>query len=267
MQTLQIDSEKVIAIVYHAGQTLKKSFGNIDHSHFKTNTATGGVTRLDEETEKFIAKELNVLDTTIGFKGEEFGEKNHKERFWLLDPLDGTAFFARGIPGCTTMLALIENNEITFSVIYDFILDNMYYAKKGDGAFLNKHRISVSNRNLKGGFIYVEMNLEHDENIDNYIALQKSTHVLGKYPAGIHFAYVADGKVEGRICQDPIGKDYDFAPGQLLVKEAGGVVANLGTHGFEYQNLNFLAVNQEVYNELTSGDNPIFPISTKLQSK
>lgn len=261
MNSLKINSEKVINIIYQTGQNLKKHFGGgIEYLQFKSDSPADGVTKLDQEMEKFIEKELKKLYPSIGFKGEEYGDKLRAERFWLADPIDGTGYFVRGIPGCTTMIALIEKEEIILSIIYDFIFDNLYYAQKGQGAFLNKRRISVNNRRLKDAFLYVEMDLKNKENIPNYLSLRTSCLVLGDYPSGIHFALTASGKIEGRICQDPYGKDYDFAPGQLLVKEAGGVVTNLGIQTFDYKNLNFLAVNKEVYKDLTTGKNPIFPI-------
>ncbi len=174
--------------MHQAGQNLKKHFGNIKYLRFKSEDPTDGVTKLDQETEKFIEKELKKLYPSIGFKGEEYGKRLESERFWLADPIDGTGYFVRGIPGCTTMIALIENGEIKFSIIHDFIFDNLYYAQEGQGAFLNKKRIS----------------------------------------------------------QDPWGNDYDFAPRQLLVKEAGGVVANIGANSFNYKNLNFLAVKKSL---------------------
>lgn len=256
-----INFAKAIDIAYQAGNNLKPHFGNITDERYKTNVAANAVTKLDEETEQFLEKELKKLDSTIGFKGEEFGIKTQAERFWLADPIDGTGFFIRGVPGCTVMLALIEQEEITASIIYDFVLDFMYFAQKGKGAFVNKQRIHVSNRGLKHAFLYVETHLQDKENLSTYLSLHNACNVLGDYPAGIHFALTAAGKIEGRIAYDPFGKDYDFAPGQLLVQEAGGVVKNIGTNSFDYKNLNYLAVNQKVYKELTSGENPIFPIT------
>ncbi len=158
------------------------------------------------------------------------------------------------------MIVFVESGELKFSAIYDFILDKMYTAEKGIGAFVNGKQIHVSNRGLNDAFVYVEANLNTEKNRLTYSKLNESCIVLASYPAGIHFALTAEGRVEGRICVDPYGKDYDFAPGQLLVSEAGGIVKNIGTNLFDYRNLNFLAVNKQVYEDLTAGENPIFPI-------
>ncbi|OGE65095.1 hypothetical protein A3I48_02440 [Candidatus Daviesbacteria bacterium RIFCSPLOWO2_02_FULL_36_7] len=254
------DFTLVLDVVYEAGQRLKKYFGNIEAKSYKTSFAADAVTRLDEETERFLEEELKKIDPSIGFTGEEFGTIRKSDRFWLVDPIDGTGLFIRGIWGCTIMLALVENDELIFSIIYDFILNNMYTAEKQEGASLNGLSIHVSNRHLKDAFIYVESDLQKERNRSIYSQLDKVCVVLASYPAGIHFALTAEGKIEGRIGFDPYGKNYDFAPGQLLVKEAGGVVANIGTATFDYKNLNFLAVNKEVYETLTVGKDAIFPI-------
>jgi fructose-1,6-bisphosphatase/inositol monophosphatase family enzyme len=71
---------------------------------------------------------------------------------------------------------------------------------------------------------------------------------------------VASGKLDGRIMLDPYGKDYDLLPGALLVAEAGGVVANIGSSNYDYKNFNFIAANPAVYHDLTDGNDVIFPL-------
>ena len=78
--------------------------------------------------------------------------------------------------------------------------------------------------------------------------------------SGFEFAMVASGKLDGRLCFDSYGKDYDFAPGSLLVEEAGGVVANIGSREYDYRNGNFIAANPLVFKQLTEGPDAIFPI-------
>ena len=71
---------------------------------------------------------------------------------------------------------------------------------------------------------------------------------------------VACGQLEGRICLNPYGKDYDFAAGSLLVQEAGGIVANLGKNTYDYTETNLVAVSKKLFESLTLGEDPIFPI-------
>jgi fructose-1,6-bisphosphatase/inositol monophosphatase family enzyme len=79
--------------------------------------------------------------------------------------------------------------------------------------------------------------------------------------AGYEFVLVATGKLEGRICVDAFGKDYDFAPGSLLVSEAGGIVANIGSTTYDYRNTNLIAGNKALFDDLTQGTDAIFPIT------
>ena len=78
--------------------------------------------------------------------------------------------------------------------------------------------------------------------------------------AGHEFAMVASGKLEGRIMYDPYGFDYDFAPGSLLVSEAGGVVTNIGSDKYDYRNLNSIAANPKLHQALTEGEGALFPL-------
>ncbi len=73
---------------------------------------------------------------------------------------------------------------------------------------------------------------------------------------------VASGKFEGRIAKDPYGKDWDFAPGSLLVREAGGIVNNIGMETYDYKNHDYVALCPPVYEELVYGSNPVFPLIT-----
>ena len=89
--------------------------------------------------------------------------------------------------------------------------------------------------------------------------MRETVMVLNTINAGYEFAMIATGRIEGRVCVDPYGKDYDFAPGTLLVSEAGGMVTNIGSRTFSIQNLNFIASNRLVHQALTQGADSIFP--------
>jgi len=92
-----------------AGDTLIKHYGNIEVNNTKSASPVDVVTTLDTDIENFIATQLAKVDPSIGFHGEEFGVRKESNKFWLVDPIDGTAHFIRGIPFCTTMIALVED--------------------------------------------------------------------------------------------------------------------------------------------------------------
>jgi fructose-1,6-bisphosphatase/inositol monophosphatase family enzyme len=235
-------------------------WGNVEVASTKNGSATDVVTEIDLAIEEYLATEFRRLDPGIGFVGEEHGGDRDKARHWLVDPIDGTAHYVRGIPLCTTMVALIEDGQVTFAAIYDFVNDVMYHALRGGGAFKNGKAIHVSDRPLSRAYMFYESNLRKGDNLQTYLAFKEQAQVLNLLNAGHEFALVASGKIEGRICLDPYGKDYDFAPGSLLVAEAGGVVANIGSAGFDYTDLNFIAANKSVYQALTSGEDALFPL-------
>ncbi len=75
--------------------------------------------------------------------------------------------------------------------------------------------------------------------------------------AGYEFGLVAQGKIGGRICFDPFGKDWDYGPGSLLVTEAGGRVTNIGASSYDFRKHNFIAANLSVHEELSRADSPL----------
>jgi myo-inositol-1(or 4)-monophosphatase len=234
------------------GEELRQKFGNIEAIEQKTNSPTDGVTELDRKVETFLAERLMSHDKTTGFFGEEYGQQGNTERFWLADPIDGTAHFIRGIPFCTTMLALIEQGEAVFSIIYNFTQDAIYWAAKGEGAYRNEKRIHVSNRSLQESYLCYEMNLEDPQALAWWLAIRRRYAVFVKtVNTGFEYSLIAEGKLDGRICLKPSGKDWDYAPGALLVAEAGGTVRNIGKDTFDYQDHNFIAANEKIYREVS----------------
>jgi myo-inositol-1(or 4)-monophosphatase len=258
--------EQALAItrtaVVETGHELKKYYGNIESLSKGDGSSVGGVvTELDRNTEQFLAKELGKFSSDIGFRGEEFGVQSESDTTWLVDPIDGTANFIRGLPFCTTMVALIENGIVMMSVIHDFVADNTYWAIRGKGAYCNEKKISVSNRTLSQSFLCFETNLEKPQNIEKYLAISKRARLVETMNSGFEFAMVASGKLDGRLALQPYGLDWDFAPGSLLVSEAGGIARNIGSNNYDYKNHDFIISNPQVYEELTLGENALFPIS------
>ncbi len=250
------DFSSVLDIVRSVRPLLLPHWGKAGTVEYKEANNHGAVTYYDRESERILSTALREKYPDIGFVGEESGGDRTVSRFWLADPIDGTVAFIEGKPYCTTMLGLIEEGKQRLGVIYDFVTDTMYHAEKGKGAYEENTRIHVSDRMPPDIQLGVET---HDGEL-----LQR---VSAKYPlfktmtAGHEFVQVAKGAIEGRVCFNPFGKDYDFAPGTLLVAEAGGIVANIGKNTYDYTNLNFIAANKPVYEALTKGSEAIFPIA------
>jgi myo-inositol-1(or 4)-monophosphatase len=242
-----------------AGVELRQNFGKSAH----TTKAHAGdiVTELDRKTERYLANQFKAFDPAIGFRGEEFGVHAAADTTWLVDPIDGTAQFVRGLAFCTSMVALIHEGQPVIGLIYDFVRDEMYSAIKGEGAFCNDEPIKVSDRPLDNGFVSLESNLTLPGNADLALKLQRRTVVFRTINCGYEFSMVASGRIEARIAKDPYGEDWDFAPGSLLVQEAGGIVTNLGATTYDYKNHDYIAANPVIYQELVTSPQALFPLS------
>lgn len=235
-------------------------YGKIEELRQKETSAVTVVTELDIKVEQLLETRLKGIDPTIGFVGEETGGDRTRDRFWLVDPIDGTNHFIRGTPFCTSMLALVEEGQVTFGAVYDFLNDIMYTAEKDAGALMNGQAIRVSTRPLARAYMGWESHVDKEKNLKLFLQLRDRCVLFKTVSSGYEYALVASGKLDGRLCFDPHGRDYDYAPGSLLVSEAGGVVANIGRRTYDYRNTDFIAANPIVYRELTEGPSAIFPV-------
>lgn len=256
-----MDDLELIAIdvAREAGRFIAPHFGKIEDIKSKSKSPADIVTQFDIDAENLIARKLADRTPDFGFVGEESGSKNTGEKFWLVDPIDGTAHYVRGIPICTTMIALIDKGEVVVSVIYNFVTAEMFSASKNNGAKLNGKPLRVSERTLAESYISVESKLQDKKSIKKYLDVVGKTVLFHSITCGYEFALIAQGKLDGRICIDPYGANYDYAPGALLVKEAGGVVSNISKSTYDYKNHDFIATNPTIYLELTHGKNALFP--------
>lgn len=254
-------SNTILPIIRRVRDMVLPHYGKVAFQDKTSVRKYDSVTWLDFTVERFLKEELARAYPDIPFVGEETGGERTAERFWLVDPIDGTDHFIRGLPFCTTMLAFIEDESVVVSVIYDFVNDIMYSAERGGGARANGELIRVNSRPLVGCRITVDAHLETPGDTERFLRLFKQCAIFDTGASGFAFSMVAAGKLDGRICFDGGGRDYDYAPGSLLVSEAGGVVANIGARSYDYRNGNFIAANPYVFKELTEGPDAIFPIA------
>ncbi len=243
-------SEVIIPILKEVKDMVLPFYGLVEKVEHKDDSGFNVVTELDRKVETFLAEIFHTEYPDIGFFGEEFGGDKAVDRFWIVDPIDSTANFIRGNPFCTTMVALVEEGTVIFSMIYDFVRDEIYVAERGKGATKDGKQISVSKRPLREAFMGYEIKIDTNEKRDIFLKLDKHSKLVKTISAGYEYALVAAGKIEGRICIDPHGLDYDYASGSLLVEEAGGIVKNIGSDTYSFSNYNFIAANPIVYNDL-----------------
>ncbi len=253
---MHIPKEEIIKVVRSTRELTLLHFGNVSAKAFKSDSPASAVTEIDQKVEQKLKIGLAKIMPEVSFVGEEFGGDRDSETFWLSDPIDGTGHFIRGIPFSTTMLALIDKGEVIFSVIYDFLNDDIYHAELGNGAYKNSEKISVSDRTLQQAYLFYEFKpTQVGKEIFDYLNT-KST-ILQTVSCGFQFVLLASGKADSFIVYDGYGQDYDFAAGSLLVKEAGGVVRNFKSDAYDYKNLSFIASNKTIYEELVSSEDSI----------
>ena len=222
-----------------AGRRLLRDFGELGHLQVMQKAPKDFVTTADLKAEQIIMETLSEDRPDYGFISEEKGivpAQNESNMNWILDPLDGTSNLIHALPYFSISLALMEGNEIIAGVIYTPISNELYYAEKGNGAFVmiptGTRRLRVSGRtNLSESLLELTSLSSKNKFLssgfaDSYLA------VRGFGAASIGLAHVAAGQVETYIGQNL--KVWDMAAGYLLVKEAGGVLFNEeGKNDFE----------------------------------
>ena len=252
---------EISPIIRKTRDILLPFYGKAEEAARKGENAHSVVTELDMKVEDFLSSRLYEFDPSIGFVGEEMGGERSGKRFWPCDPIDGTLHYLRGIPNCTVMLALIDEHQVVFGAIYDFLQDVLYHAEKDEGAYANGARIHISTRRATDAYFFCETQRRKPKNAEKYWQLDERFQIMNTISAGWEYVQVATGKLEARVNLDPYGKDYDYAAGALLVKEAGGVVANLGKRTYDYRNCDLIVASPNVFAALTEGPDAIFPIS------
>lgn len=219
--------QKVIAIVREASAkmlvdtydiTQKEGFANI-------------VTSADVDVQEFLKTHLAQLLPTSGFLCEE--EDRHAlapEYNWIIDPIDGTANFSRGIRECAICVGLKHNDAMELSVVYLTRTDELFHAERGKGAFLNGQPIHVSNRPFANGILCTALAVYHKEYAqacaDIIVKTFQQCNDIRRFGAAApEICYLAMGRCE--LYFEYLLSPWDFAAASLILTEAGGVLSDL----------------------------------------
>lgn len=224
--------------------------------HVKVKGLADYVTQVDTNIQNFLARELSRIAPEIQFLGEEEGlHEMGSDTYWILDPIDGTTNLIHDYQHSTVSLGLYSKGEIVLGIIYDPFREDVYYARKGGGSFLNGKQIHVSGAKTLSETIVAFGTAPYQKELaeENFRRLErvyaKSQDIRRTGSAALDLAYVACGRTGGffEIRLQP----GDFAAGMLLVTEAGGKITD-----FEGNPLNLLrpgsvlATNGEIHEEL-----------------
>ena len=222
-----------------ASKILIRDFGEIEKLQVSKKGPSDFVTNSDLKTEKIIIEELTKGRPDYSIISEENGVKNNKDNknTWIIDPIDGTINFLHGIPHFATSIALKHNDEIISGLIFDPIKDEMFYAEKDNGAFLNNKRIRVSNKNNIKECLFATSGL-----IDK--KMEFSYRKSGS--AALDMAYIACGRYDGYFQKNL--HLWDIAAGLILVKEAGGMTNKIDLDN--HDDLKIIATSPDINEKL-----------------
>mgnify|MGYP001180322256 CR=1 FL=1 len=201
-----------------ASKSIIRDFGEVEKLQVSKKGPKDFVTKTDKYVENLLIEELSKTKKNYSFISEEIGEINNidKDNIWIIDPIDGTTNFLHGIPHFAISIALQYKNEIISGLIFDPIKDEMFFAEKNKGAFLNNHRLRVSKKNFLDDCLFAS-------NDDGMKFSNLNLRCTGC--AALDLAYVASGRLDG-FFNNNINL-WDVAAGSLMVEEAGGIVNNL----------------------------------------
>ena len=223
MNSISANLNLMIKACEKASKILIRDFGELEKLQVSKKGPSDFVTNSDLKTEKIIIEELSKARPDYSIISEEMGIKSNKDKknTWVIDPIDGTVNFLHGIPHFATSIALKKDNEIISGLIFDPIKNEMFYAEKNNGAYLNNKRIRVS-RKIKIDECLFATSGKNEKQID--FSYRKSGS------AALDMAYVACGRYDGYFQKNL--HLWDIAAGIIIIKEAGGIIndINLNNH-------------------------------------
>lgn len=215
-----------------AGRSLTRDFGEVQNLQVSLKGPGDYVSQADRRAEEILHTELSRARPGYSFLMEERGEVEGEDsqHRWLVDPLDGTTNFLHGIPFFATSIALERQGQLVAGVIYNPIMDELFTAERGSGAFFNDRRMRVAARRNLADCV-IGTGIPHLGRGHHGQALLDLRNVMGETAgirrlgaASLDLAYVAAGRMDG-FWEDALSP-WDVAAGILMVREAGGFVTN-----------------------------------------
>jgi myo-inositol-1(or 4)-monophosphatase len=242
-----------------ASKVLIRDFGEIEKLQVSEKGPGDFVTASDKRVEKIIINELNVENSKYSVLSEEIGELigKNKEKRWIVDPIDGTTNFLNGLPHFAISIAYEEKGEILSGIVFDPIKNEMFFAEKGQGAYLNNIRTRVSNKSDFKNSLLVTGGPRYTSNIKDkvfkeYIELAKKVRppIRKSGSAALDLAYVAAGRFDGSWQREL--KYWDIAAGIIILKESGGFINNLRGNNYLQDKIDIVATNSKIHKELSA---------------
>jgi len=236
-----------------AGIFIKENLGRVKTASFKGSINI--VTDIDKKSEKLIIREIRKNFPEHAILAEEKGQAvSGNEYQWVIDPLDGTTNFFRSFPFFCVSIALEKRGEVIVGVVYDPMRNDLFYAKKKEGAYLNGRKIRVSSVTalarsfLATGFSY-GIKSARNTNIANFGKLLKRSLAIRRAgSAALDLCYVACGIFDGFWEMDLY--PWDCAAASLIVREAGGRLTRFNGMSYSHYDKEVLATNGRIHKHM-----------------
>ena len=246
----------IIKACMKASRSLIRDFGEIENLQVSTKGPGDFVSSADKRTEKLLINELQKAHPEYGIVSEEAGiiNKSNRKNRWIIDPIDGTMNFLKSIPQFAISIGYEEDGEIKCGVIFNPIMNEMFCAEKGNGAYLNNSRIRVSNiKKIKDALLVTGgpkgASKIKDKIFSEYINVSNNVSSVRKFgSAALDLAYVACGRFDGYWQREL--NYWDVAAGIIILKEAGGFVDFFEEDADWPLKKNILATNSNIHEEL-----------------
>lgn len=223
----KINIEDIVSIVREAAQFMKVTAFDIDQKDGYENIVTSS----DLAVQSFLCEKLALLLPGSGFLCEEEDMQDATHEYtWIIDPIDGTANYARGIAQCAICVGLRHNDEMIKGVVFLPRTEELFTAERGKGAFLNGEKIHTSSRPFKDSVTCTALAVYHKEYTDVCSAIivdifKQSNDIRRFGAAAPELCYLAMGRCE--LYFEYILNPWDYAAASLILEEAGGVICNL----------------------------------------
>ena len=256
-----------------AGAAINRASFDLDALKVSAKGVNDFVTEVDQAAEQIIIETILQAYPEHSILAEESGSTHgaqDSEFTWIIDPLDGTTNFIHGFPYYATSIALLHRGVPQQAVVYDPTRNDLFYASRGRGAYLNDKRLRVSKRRrLKDSLIGTGFPFRKGDNLKNYVAMfeqitQNCSGLRRPGAAALDLCYVAAGNYDGFF---EIGlSPWDIAAGALIISEAGGLVGNFTGEADYLHQREIVAANPQVYGQLVQLLCPYTRVDTKETS-
>ncbi len=239
---------------YQAGRSTLAHFNNLESVEIKSDDSP--VTIADKQAESLIRAAISKTYPKDSILGEEEGASGSSLTRWVIDPIDGTKSFVAGVPLFATLLSFEIEGVPEIGIAYIPALDEMYYAKRGEGAYCNGRPISVSNAStLKGGTLLCggHKTLMERGRLEGFLELVPGTRATRTWGDAFGHIMVASGRAEAMI--DPRVNRWDISSVSLIVQEAGGTWTTFD--GKQDLTDEAISSNGKVHNEVLAAFHPL----------